>query len=359
MEEMFRRVVSWSLGSVFLVAASLAVYGCDNGDKPDAPFGANTQAAVATCVDALGSTFAVTPAVSTVGPGTRIAMSVTRNGGPYTPGLGSPVVHYAAPEGGTLADPDAAQTDYVAGTKLGDYLVTVEITAARGQPDAGASVCSLQAVVHVVAPSDAGANGSADGGTSESVPADAQRLDLSGPWAPSEDANQNDPAPVMSLGTASADAVSVSYDGLDGSKCDCNAYHKVIPLGRAYDCAKTTLELDYSASGSFGGTSNEVLSIRFCKDGKCGGEGGFYGGDAFVGSEQTGHSNCAWSWGNELPAAPQLHEGHNRIALGELQASSNGSCSGSFDTIDVHLEAYACFKDQDKGSATLSNLVIH
>ncbi|HEY8076135.1 MAG TPA: hypothetical protein VIF62_18545, partial [Labilithrix sp.] len=147
--------------------------------------------------------------------------------------------------------------------------------------------------------------------------------------------------------------------GTDGQKCDCNAFHKVIPLGKSYDCSSATLELDYASSGSFGYTSNEAVSIRFCKNGVCGGDGGFYSGDEFKGSMQTGHSNCGWEWNNSLPAAPQLAAGHNTIELAKLQASTNGSCNGSFDTIDVHVEAYACFADGDRGAATLSNLVIH
>jgi hypothetical protein len=173
------------------------------------------------------------------------------------------------------------------------------------------------------------------------------------------DANQNNPAPVMSLVSASPNSASVTYDGLDGMKCDCNAYHKVIALGRSYDCSTATIAFDYASGGDFGYTSNEALSIRFCKNGVCGGDGGFYSGDQFVGSEQTGHSNCAWPWNNELPAAPQIASGHNTISLAKLQPSLNGSCNGSFDTIDVHLQAYACFKGQDQGAATLSNLVIY
>lgn len=346
---MLRRVVSWSVCSVLVASVAFLAGGCE---MPDAPLGANTQKPAPSCVDSLGTTFSLTPAESTVAPGATVKLAVNRNGGLYTPGPGSPVIHYDAPQGGTLADPDAIETDYTAGTKPGDYTVTAAITVARGQANEGSNVCILQSIVHVVAAaSDAGIE--AGSSTAEG----ARKLDLSGPWSFVEDANQNDPAPVMTLGAASADSVTVTYEGTDGMKCDCNAYHKVIPLGRSYDCSTTTIELDYASSGSFGGTSNEALSIRFCRDGKCGGEGAFYGGDQFAGSEQTGHSNCAWPWNNELPA-PQLKAGHNSIDLGKLQSTVNGSCSGSFDSIDVHLQAYACFKDRDKGSATLSNLVI-
>jgi hypothetical protein len=182
-------------------------------------------------------------------------------------------------------------------------------------------------------------------------------LSLKGDWAFNQDANQNSPAPAMTVDAQSDQSVTVSYEGATGDKCDCNAEHLVIPLGKSFDCSSATMEFDYAAGGSFGPTSTASLSIRFCQNGKCD-EGGFYGNDQFLGSEQAGHSNCAIPFANSFPAAPQLVQGHNKVSLGKLEASMNGKCGSSFDTIDVHMQGYACFKT-DLGSATLSNLRIY
>jgi hypothetical protein len=116
-------------------------------------------------------------------------------------------------------------------------------------------------------------------------------LSLAGPWTFNQDANTNNPAPGMTV---------------DGS----------------------------SASSS-------AVSIRFCT-GSCS-ESGFYGGNQYLASEQTGHSNCAIPFANNFPSTPALSDGHKKISLGNLSASTAGQCSGSFDTIDVHVQGYACF----------------
>ncbi len=190
-----------------------------------------------------------------------------------------------------------------------------------------------------------------------SMTSSAPALSLSGDWKFVQDGNQNNPAPVMTLNGASAEQVTVSYNGRDGQQCDCNAEHLVIPLGKTIQCSTGTLEFDYHTSGSFGNTSSSALSIRFCT-GSCS-EAGFYGGAQFIGSEQAGHSNCAIPFGNNFPSAPQVHEGHNVISLSSLSGSLNGSCSGGFDTIDVHMQGYACFQMTDTGTSTLANLKLY
>jgi hypothetical protein len=186
----------------------------------------------------------------------------------------------------------------------------------------------------------------------------AGAVSLKGNWTFNEDANQNDPAPFMSVENDSDTQVSATYDGNDGSRCDCNAEHLVIPLGKTIDCATGTIEFDYSTQGKFGSTSTSSVSIRFCNGGQCD-ESGFYSGDQFLASEQAGHSNCAMPFQNEFPGAPQVAEGHNKIALGDLESSLNGQCTGSFDTIDIHMQGYACYKGQDNAQATLANLRIY
>jgi hypothetical protein len=200
-----------------------------------------------------------------------------------------------------------------------------------------------------------------DGGPIVDIPPDAgppsgPTLSLAGNWQVSMDANQNNPAPTMTLLGSSASTVTVAYNGGNGSQCDCNAEHLVIPLGKTMTCASSTLEFDYSTAGKFGSTSTSSVSVRFCT-GTCP-TGGFYGGPQFVGSEQSGHSNCAIPFGNTFPAA-QLHEGRNTIPLGSLSSALNGSCGGSFDTIDVHMQGYGCFAGQDMATSTLSNLRVY
>jgi len=152
-------------------------------------------------------------------------------------------------------------------------------------------------------------------------------------------------------------SVTVTYDGADGSKCDCNAQHHVISLGKSFDCNAATLAFDYTTSGSFGYTSTASVSVRFC-NGTCP-TGGFYGGSQFLGSEQTGHSNCAIPFQNSFPTSPQLHEGRNVVKLSTLQGALDGSCSGSFDTIDVHVQGYACFDGKDTATQSLANLAVY
>ncbi len=354
---MFRRVALVG----FLALAACSALACINGDNPDSPLGAGAMSPTASCKDSLGSTWSVTPSEVTVTPGTTLAFSVQRNGSLYTPGVGSPVVHYDAPDGGTLADPNAIETTYTAGAAYGDYRVEVTITEADGTPQAGAEVCgqTLVAIVHVTA----GIIVDDDAGTGQTTPppAGATSVDLGGAWSYVMDANTDSPAPVLLFGGASPTSVTVAYDGTDGQACGCNAYHLVVPLGKTFDCSKAKLEFDYEASGSFSYTSNESLSFRFCSGDACQSSTttSFYSGPEWKGSAQTGHSNCAWEWQNQFPAAPQLAVGHDKVDLSQLQQGTNGSCSGTFDTIDIHVEAYACFKGQDTGQQTLSNLYVY
>jgi hypothetical protein len=330
----------------------MSAVGClDPVDFPDQPHAAGALSPTGSCKDSLGTTWTVAPVASTVTPGANVHFVTNRNGSLYTPGPGSPVVHYEAPDGGTLADPDGIETDYTAGAKVGDYRVNVKM----GPPGAPAdgTVCSLQAIVHVVATLPAG-----DGGVKVPAPSSGGRpVSFEGAWMASQDANGGNPAPVLTLAGISPSSISVAYQGADGNNCGCNAEHLVIPLGKSYDCGTTTMEFDYAAGGSFGYTSSQALSIRFCKDGACSSES-FYGGDQYVASQQSGHSNCGYEWANNTLPASQLASGHNVVELGKLTKEVNGSCSGSFDTIDVHVQAYACFKDRDYGVQTLSNLVL-
>lgn len=201
-------------------------------------------------------------------------------------------------------------------------------------------------------PADAGTP--KDGGSSV---VSGPTLSLQGPWSFVDDANQNSPAPQMEVNGSSPQEVTVTYDGEDGSACDCNAEHLSIPLGKTIQCSAGTLEFDYHTSGFFGPTSTASLSVRFCT-GPCS-ESGFYGGAQFLGSEQTGHSNCAIPFSNSFPTAPQLVEGHNKIALSSLNGSLNGSCGGSFDTVDVHVQGYGCYASTDTATSTLANLQVY
>ena len=214
------------------------------------------------------------------------------------------------------------------------------------------NTCTAYFVPLATTPADAGTP--KDGGSSVAA---GPTLSLQGPWSLVQDANQNTPAPQMEVNGSSPQEVTVTYDGEDGSACDCNAEHLSIPLGKTIQCSAGTLEFDYHTSGFFGMTSTASLSVRFCT-GPCS-ESGFYGGQQFLGSEQTGHSNCAIPFSNSFPAAPQLVEGHNKIKLSSLSSSLNGSCGGSFDTVDVHMQGYGCFASTDTATSTLANLQVY
>lgn len=342
---MFRRSISIS---TLLLAAFIGLPACqdvaDIVDRPDAPKAEGSLTATDKCTDSsFGSTWTITPAESTVAAGEVVHFVVMRDGKKYTTGLKAPIVRYAAPTGGTLADPSAVETDYAAGAVPGDYEVDVKIVTAEG----AMTVCSLKAIVHVKPPP-----------TFDPPVTVPEKLDLSGAWELSDDANLGAAAPVTQLVASSSESVTVSYDGVDGRSCGCKSFHKVIKLSKSYDCSSTTLAFDYMGGGSFGYTSTQSVSIRFCKDGSCPTQS-FYQGDEFIGSQQTGHSNCAYRFANSFPASPELKGGKNRIPLSTLDKGTNGSCSGSFDTIDVHMQTYACFTERDQGTATLSNLVLY
>lgn len=55
----------------------------------------------------------------------------------------------------------------------------------------------------------------------------------------------------------------------------------------------------------------------------------------------------------------QLADGHNKIPLANLSSLTAGQCSGSFDTIDVHVQGYACFTKNDTATSTLANLQLY
>jgi hypothetical protein len=184
------------------------------------------------------------------------------------------------------------------------------------------------------------------------------KVDLSGKWDFCQDGAAGVTLPYMNLGTVTSSSVTVGYDGgAAGALCDCNAMHLVIPLGRTFPCSSTTMEFDYNSTGTFSDTSTSSLSIRFC-NGTCS-TAAHYSGAQFLGSTLTNKSACAYLFTDQFPATPQLKNGHNTISVGSLKPSLNGSCTGSFDTIDVHLQGYGCLKGKDQGQSTLSNLQLY
>jgi len=200
-------------------------------------------------------------------------------------------------------------------------------------------------------------------------------IDLTGQWSPSADANTGAPDTVASLGTVNATSVSVvqSHTGVDNAECGCNAQHLNIPLGRTFPCATSMLEFEYKTTAVMQPLDTPALDIRFCT-GACpvvegGGGPQFYDGPQYVGSPFAPMaSNCAYEWENEagtsslnyFPASAKIETGQkNTIALGTYMAPTSGdACTGSFDTIDVHLQVYNCSAAQT-GTSTLSNLRIY
>jgi len=235
--------------------------------------------------------------------------------------------------------------------------------------------------------SDAGATGAPDTGSGPEVSmgscptgwyqgaGGACFIDLTGNWSPSTDANTDAPDTVATIGTVNATSASVvqSHTGVDNADCGCNAQHLNIPLGKTFQCASATLEFEYATTAVKQALDTPALDIRFCT-GPCpevdgGGGPQFYTGPQYVGSPfAPGASNCAYEWENDagtsslnyFPASAQIQTGQkNTIALGSYVAPVPGdACTGSFDTIDVHLQVYNCSAAQT-GTSTLSSLRIY
>ncbi len=91
----------------------------------------------------------------------------------------------------------------------------------------------------------------------------------------------------------------------------------------------------------------------------------FDGGPQYVGSPGApATSSCAHEWENDagtgstnyFPASALITAGTNTIPLGTYVApTSQDSCTGSFDTIDLHVQVYNCFATET-GTSTLSNV---
>jgi hypothetical protein len=201
-------------------------------------------------------------------------------------------------------------------------------------------------------------------------------VNLLGAWAPSTDANSDGPDTVATLGTVTSTSVSVvqSHTGSPGADCGCNSQHLNIPLGKTFSCASSTLSFDFTTTTTMTSTNVPGVDIRFCT-GPCpsvdGGAGGpyFYTGAQYVGSPfAPATSSCGYEWENDagtaslnyFPASAAISTSQtNVIALGTYVAPASGDdCSGSFDTIDVHMQVYNCFPTET-GTNTLSNLRVY
>jgi hypothetical protein len=179
-------------------------------------------------------------------------------------------------------------------------------------------------------------------------------LDFGNGWTVSVDANAGG-YPMMSE-TSTPTSVTVTYLG-DGD-CNCAAEHLSLPLGRTFDCATTTLSFDYATSiAGADYTNSPSLDIRFCMGGCPMNQEVAGGVMRFTGSEYTGHSNCAIypDYPNTWPAVPAVHQGANVVPLVTLDGGSDGICVGSFDTVDVHVQGYACYASET-ATSVLSNV---
>lgn len=177
------------------------------------------------------------------------------------------------------------------------------------------------------------------------IPSPTAFLDLQSGWTFSADA-QNVTDPTATVTGSTATSVTVTTQAIAGG-CGCSAQHKVVSFGRQFPCNGSTLKFTYTTSGNFAATESSSLWIRFLKAGNQVGQ--------FLGSEWTGHSNCATPWNNQFPATPQIKQGTNAISLGQLMTQTNGSCSGFFDAVDIHVQGYDCAAST---TTTLSNLQI-
>jgi hypothetical protein len=203
-------------------------------------------------------------------------------------------------------------------------------------------------------------------------------ISLLGTWLPSTEANTNGADTVATLGTDTAQSVSVvqGHTGTPYAACGCNAQHLQIPLGRTFSCSTSTLEFVYSSTidpTDAGAFNSPGLDIRFCH-GPCamddaGSGPQFYGGPQYVGSPVAPHlSSCAYEWENEagtastnfFPASALITSGvTTTVPLGAYMAPAySDNCTGTFDTIDVHMQVYTC-STADVGTNTLSYLRIY
>jgi hypothetical protein len=197
-------------------------------------------------------------------------------------------------------------------------------------------------------------------------------VNLQGSWSPTTDSNSNGPDTVGTLGTNTTTSVSVvqSHTGTSGADCGCNGLHLQIPLGKTFQCASTTLAFDWATTTTQTTTNNPAVDIRFCT-GPCntfedGGGPTFYGGPQYAGGAFAGQSSCGYEFENDagtaslnsFPASAVM-AASNTVALSSYVApSSQDDCTGSFDTIDVHMQVYNCFATET-GTDTLSNLRVY
>jgi len=199
-------------------------------------------------------------------------------------------------------------------------------------------------------------------------------VNLTGAWAPSTDANTDGVPTVATLGTVSPLSASVvqSHTGMDYIACGCNSQHLNIPLGKTFQCKGTTLEFEYTTTTMQTTTNVPGLDIRFCTGPCQGADGGaatFYTGPQYVGSPfAPATSICGYEWENDagtsslnmFPASAKITQGQTMsIPLGSYAAPASGdNCTGSFDTIDVHLQVYNCAA-AETGTDTISNLRVY
>jgi hypothetical protein len=196
---------------------------------------------------------------------------------------------------------------------------------------------------------------------------------LDGTWMPSTDANSDGPDTVATIASVTAKSVSVaqSHTGTDYADCGCNAQHLNVPLGATFDCAKATLQFDYATTVAYGSLNTPAIDVRFCT-GPCpavdGGIGGpyFWTGPQFVGSPAAPmQSACGYEWENDagtaslnyFPASAAIaNNATTTVPLSSYVAPASGDrCTGTFDTIDVHVQVYNCAAAQT-GTTTVSNV---
>ncbi len=201
-------------------------------------------------------------------------------------------------------------------------------------------------------------------------------ISLAGNWTPSVDANSNGPDTIAMLSSATESAVSIveSHGEAGPADCGCNGQHLQIPLGHTFSCASSTLEFVYSTTAHYdaGNLDTPTVNIRFCT-GPCqsddAGGPNFYSGPQYVGSPAApGTSSCAYEWENDagtaslnyFPASANIGNGQKTtVPLGSYMApSTSDMCTGTFDTIDVHMQVYNCFTSAT-GTSTLSGLRIY
>ena len=197
-------------------------------------------------------------------------------------------------------------------------------------------------------------------------------VNLQGNWSPTSDSNSNSPDTVGTLGTNTHDVRlgrPVAHRARAARTAGATGIHLQIPLGKTFQCASTTLAFDWATTTTQTSQRTARPSTSASAPGRAtpiedGGGPTFYGGPQYVGGAFAGQSeSCGYEFENDagtasvnsFPASAVMAASNTFPLSTYVAPASQDDCTGSFDTIDVHMQVYNCFSTET-GTDTLSNL---